>query len=70
MFTLALGDLSREVYLLNYLLYKCPGLKSKDFKLQEKRERKIGKTVGMPAVGGGGERPGGGGVGRKKERNS
>ncbi len=35
-------------------LYKCPGLKSKDFKSQEKRERererKIGKTVGMYAV--------------------
>jgi hypothetical protein len=47
-----------------YLLYKCSGLKSKDFKSQEKRERKICKTVGMLAVGGGG----GGRIGRKKER--
>ncbi len=37
-----------------FLLYKCPGLKSKDFKSQEKRERKIGKSVGVHAVGGGG----------------
>jgi hypothetical protein len=48
-----------------YLLYKCSGLKSKDFKSQEKRERKICKTVGMLAVGGGGQ---GGRIGRKKER--
>ena len=33
-----------------HLLYKCPGLKSKDFKSQEKRERKIDKSVGMHAV--------------------
>jgi hypothetical protein len=46
------------------LLYKCPELKSKDFKPQEKRERKIGKSVGVHAVGGGG---GAGGLfGRKK----
>jgi hypothetical protein len=36
-----------------FLLYKCPVLKSKDFKPQEKRERKIGKSV---CVGGGAER--------------
>jgi hypothetical protein len=35
-----------------YLLYKCPELKSKDFKPQEKREIKIGNTVGVHAVGG------------------
>jgi hypothetical protein len=45
------------------LLYKCPELKSKDFKSQEKRERKIGKSVGVHAVGGWG----GGLIGRKKE---
>ena len=39
---------------LFYLLYKCSELKSKDFKPQEKRERNIGKTVGVHAVGGGG----------------
>ncbi len=50
-----------------YLLYKCSGLKSKDFKLQEKRERKICKTVGMLAVGGGGGR-GDGSAERKRER--
>jgi hypothetical protein len=33
-------------YFIN-LLYKCPELKSKDFKPQEKRERKIYKTMGM-----------------------
>ncbi len=32
--------------------HKCPELKSKDFKLQEKRERKISKRVGVHAVGG------------------
>jgi hypothetical protein len=36
--------------------------KSKDSKLQEKRERKIGKTVGVQVDGGGG------GIERKKER--
>ncbi len=46
------------------LLYKCPGLKSKDFKSQEKRERKIGKTVGIYAVRGGGDRQ----KARKKEK--
>jgi hypothetical protein len=45
-----------------YLLYKCPEVKSKDFKSQEKRERKFGKTVGVHAVGGGGR------IGKKKER--
>jgi hypothetical protein len=39
-------------FLEKYLLYKCPELKSKDFKPQEKRERKIGKSVGVHAVGG------------------
>jgi hypothetical protein len=37
-----------------FFLYKCSELKSKDFKPQEKRERNIGKTVGVHAVGGGG----------------
>jgi hypothetical protein len=32
--------------------HKCPEVKSKDFKSQEKRERKVGKTVGAHAVGG------------------
>ncbi len=47
---------------MSNLLYKCPGLKSKDFKSREKRERKIGKTVGTYAV------RGDGAIGRKKER--
>ena len=45
-----------------HLLYKCPEVKSTDFKSQEKRERMVGKTVGVHAVGGGG-----GWIGRKKE---
>ena len=36
---------------LVFLLYKCPELKSKDFKPQEKRERKICKTVGVRGCG-------------------
>ncbi len=50
-----------------YLLYKCPEVKSTDFKSQEKRERMVGKTVGVHKVGGGGGA--GGFAGRKKERN-
>ncbi len=60
-----------NLYLNLYLLYKCPEVKSTDFKSQEKRERKIGKTVGVHAVGGGGGRGGGwmcGSAERKKER--
>ncbi len=30
---------------LSFLQYKCPELKSNDFKPQEKRERKIGKSA-------------------------
>jgi hypothetical protein len=53
-----------------YLLYKCPEVKSKDFKSQEKRERKVGKTVGVHAVRGRGLGLGGGAgsTERKKER--
>jgi hypothetical protein len=32
---------------MSNLLYKCPELKSKNFEPQEKRERKICKTVGV-----------------------
>jgi hypothetical protein len=52
----------------SHLLYKCPEVKSTEFKSQEKRERMGGKTVGVHAVGGGG----GGADGQKetkKERN-
>jgi hypothetical protein len=51
---------------LNNLLYKCPDVKSKDFKLQEKRERKVGKTVGVHSVWGGG----GLAESKKKERKN
>ncbi len=47
----------------NLLLYKCSEVKSTDFKSQEKRERMVGNTVGVHAVG-----EGGGRIGRKKER--
>ena len=42
--------------------------KGKDFKSQEKRERKIGKTVGVHAVGGWADRKKERKKGRKKER--
>jgi hypothetical protein len=56
----------QKVRFLFHLLYKCPEVKSTDFKSQEKRERMVGKTVGVHAVGGEG---GGGFAERKKERN-
>ncbi len=38
----------RHSLLVRYLLlYKCPEVKSTDFKSQEKRERMVGKTVGV-----------------------
>jgi hypothetical protein len=58
----------------SHLLYKCAGLKSKYFKLQEKRERKIDKKLwACKQLGGGGVGAGGGGGAdwqkeRKKER--